>query len=161
MKAAIPPRSSCPDPGFGRPLPVAGHTLLTSVHYRTWPQSVVGVERYRVVAEAEHFCFRVRAAKPPVHKTDGQSTKPKVTGSNPVGRAPLFAAFTCKRRQNTHRRRNRRGPPKSPFQGPTPGLTIAQLSRTSSMLKPDSGPLPRRTIAQQALRLSPSITEIV
>ena len=25
--------------------------------------------------------------EPPVHETDGQSTKPKVTGSSPVGRA--------------------------------------------------------------------------
>jgi hypothetical protein len=36
----------------------------------------------------EHFG---RWAKLPVHETNGQSTKPKVTGSNPVGRASAKA----------------------------------------------------------------------
>jgi hypothetical protein len=34
---------------------------------------------------------------PPVRETDGQTTKPKVTGSNPVGRAPPGSGNSCTR----------------------------------------------------------------
>jgi hypothetical protein len=77
------------------------------------------------------------APGPPVHKTDGQSTKPKVTGSNPVGRAPSAHVFACKPGENSSGIGIRLNCPNARFGGFTPSETIAQTIAQTPALRAD------------------------
>src|SRR5687768_17559255 len=69
------------------------------------------------------------APAPMVNKTDGQSTKPKVTGSNPVGRASSAGIFARKTDTNGPRGTTPAASLKRAFVGLTPSGAIAQPAR--------------------------------
>ena len=77
-----------------------------------------------------------------------RSTKPKVTGSNPVGRAGSIGRRPLWQAESVRVQAKAAKPPKRLNRGSVPGITIAQLSRATPIAEPILGLAAERTFAQ-------------